>query len=69
VLNKAQGKLHLFLAYFHSVENIKVGLWDHLAVCVSVRASPQTTFKSLYRSSWNLVCVSCDLRLFQQQTS
>jgi hypothetical protein len=26
VLNKAQGKLHLFLAYFHSVENIKVGL-------------------------------------------
>jgi hypothetical protein len=29
-------KIMLFLAYFPYFEKIKVGLWDHHAICVSV---------------------------------
>jgi hypothetical protein len=37
----------------------KVGLWDHVAVCVCV--SPLLTFKRLNQSLWNLVSMSWHL--------
>jgi hypothetical protein len=55
----------LFLAYFPNFEKIKVGLWDHLAVCVS----PRSTFEFLNQSLLNLVCISWHLSPSQWHTS
>jgi hypothetical protein len=35
-----QTKAFIFLAYFSDFEKIKVGLWDHVPVCVCVCVSP-----------------------------
>jgi hypothetical protein len=48
-------KLLVYCPYF---EKIKVSLWDHLALCVSVSPPPKSTYECLNQSLWNLVCVS-----------
>jgi hypothetical protein len=36
---------------------MKAGLWDHLAMCISVCASTSINFECLNQSFWILVCI------------
>jgi hypothetical protein len=58
--------LLFLLAFFPCFEKIKVGLWDHLAVCVSVYA-PVLTFECRNQSLWNLVRISWHQNLSQRR--
>jgi hypothetical protein len=58
----------LLFFFFQNKESrlkVKVGLWDHFAVCVS----PLSTFKCLEQSLWNLVCISWHLSTSQRRAS
>jgi hypothetical protein len=58
-IKRTRKSLHMigpFLAYFPNV-----GLWDHVAVCVSMNSPPplKFAFECLNHSLWNLTWVSC----------
>jgi hypothetical protein len=56
-----------YLAHFPCFDKIKAGLWDHLAVCVSL--CPPSIFECLNQSLWNLVRISWHLSPSQRCTS
>jgi hypothetical protein len=47
--------MHSFLAYFLYFEKIKVGLWDHLALCVPI-----------YTATTVFVCIRCCRKAFTE---
>jgi hypothetical protein len=53
---------------FNIFKNIKIGLQNHLSVCVPV-CIPLIAFGCLNRSSLNLVCILCLLRPSQKRNS
>jgi hypothetical protein len=56
-----------YFSLFPDYEQIKVGLWDHLAVCVSVCVSALLNFECLKQSLLNLGCVLWNLTPSQRR--